>query len=257
MSTTARPIVRAIASFALALGLVACGGGEGEADKQGTDKGTPPGPMTYDVRGYVQPDMQGMFAIEHEAIDTFVDSSGAVVGMGAMSMSFPLAEGVDISGFRGGDAVRFTFDVRYEPITDFVLTSIEPLGTVDPPMRMRPAAPPGSPFRAELDARGEPSETYAVRGIIRTMPTPERPLEGFSLTHEAIPDFVNAEGEMVGMSAMTMPFPRAEGLDLADLSVGDKVEAWFAVWRNGGAMEYRTFKLIKLSPRMPLELPSE
>ena len=47
--------------------------------------------------------------------------------------------------------------------------------------------------------------------------------------HEAIPDFVDYRGEKAGMMAMVMPFGLADGLDLGDIAVGDKVEFTLAV----------------------------
>jgi len=82
---------------------------------------------------------------------------------------------------------------------------------------------------------GTPAETlarqihvYDVRGEIASMPTEENP--EISIRHEEIPDFVNAEGEIVGMRAMTMSFPLAEGVDLSGFEAGDGVLFTFETW---------------------------
>jgi Cu/Ag efflux protein CusF len=50
-----------------------------------------------------------------------------------------------------------------------------------------------------------------------------------SLRHEAIPDFSDQSGKVVGMSSMVMPFAVAPGIRLDDVRAGDKVEARIAV----------------------------
>jgi len=75
---------------------------------------------------------------------------------------------------------------------------------------------------------------YEVRGEITSLPDADNPATSLNIKHEAIPDFVDAQGETVGMDVMTMPFPPADGLDLSPFSVGDKVEVAFEVtWGPG------------------------
>jgi Cu/Ag efflux protein CusF len=50
-----------------------------------------------------------------------------------------------------------------------------------------------------------------------------------SLRHEAIPDFADQSGKVVGMSSMVMPFAVAPDVRLEDVRTGDKVEARIAV----------------------------
>lgn len=79
--------------------------------------------------------------------------------------------------------------------------------------------------------RGEPADAqqsgappvreYRVHGILEELPT--APGGQLRLRHEAIPDLIGPTGEVDGMAAMTMPFPAAEGLDLAALAAGDRV----------------------------------
>lgn len=53
--------------------------------------------------------------VRHEAIDDFVDASGAAVGMGAMVMPFDLAPSVSLDGVRPGDKVELRLAVGWSP----------------------------------------------------------------------------------------------------------------------------------------------
>ncbi|MFW5921641.1 MAG: copper-binding protein [Polyangiales bacterium] len=75
---------------------------------------------------------------------------------------------------------------------------------------------------------GEPDHTYTTRGSIEKMPS-DVPGEEIHIKHEAIDDFVNREGEVEGMNAMTMPFSPAEDVDTSKLSAGDKIRFDFEV----------------------------
>lgn len=69
-----------------------------------------------------------------------------------------------------------------------------------------------------------PAETYAMRGeIVRFAPPGEREI---AIRHEAVPDFRDASGKVVGMEAMTMPFTLAADLPkeaLSGLAPGDRI----------------------------------
>lgn len=53
------------------------------------------------------------------------------------------------------------------------------------------------------------------------------------IRHEAIDGFVDRDGKAVGMDPMSMPFPVAEGLSLADLEVGDFIRCTVEVdWQQ-------------------------
>lgn len=70
-------------------------------------------------------------------------------------------------------------------------------------------------------------ETYTVRGQIVTLP---RDNGGeIRLAHEAIIDFVAADGTVVGMDSMTMSFPLAAGPDGENLEIGDIAVGHIAV----------------------------
>lgn len=60
--------------------------------------------------------------------------------------------------------------------------------------------------------------------------TPDSPASTFKIHHEAIPNFVNGKGEVVGMNSHPMDFPNvADGIDIASLEVGRPVRFTFDV----------------------------
>jgi len=75
-----------------------------------------------------------------------------------------------------------------------------------------------------------PDGTYTVRAEVVAELDPERPEDRqLRIRHEAVPEFVGFEGEVVGMASMTMPFPVAPGVDLDGVEAGDPVEVTFEV----------------------------
>lgn len=100
--------------------------------------------------------------------------------------------------------------------------------------------PPQAPAEADLS-----TATYQVRGEIMSLPGADKSLSSLNIRHEAIPDFVDGQGKTVGMDAMNMPFPLADGLDLSDFSVGDKVQVTFEVTWGG---QHNGWEATALSP---------
>ncbi|MEM1109848.1 MAG: copper-binding protein [Planctomycetota bacterium] len=88
--------------------------------------------------------------------------------------------------------------------------------------------------------------TYQTRGEVSSLPDADKPTSGLFIRHEAIPEFKNQDGEVEGMDTMTMPFPTDDGVDLAPLSVGDKVEVTFEVFTQGGVRGYAATQIDKL-----------
>jgi len=85
------------------------------------------------------------------------------------------------------------------------------------------ARPPASPQ----------ARVYVVRGQVAQVPVPGRPGTQFIVHHEAVPDFVDKTGAVVGMESMTMYLPTAKGLSLATLQPGDKIRFDLSVdWPN-------------------------
>lgn len=62
---------------------------------------------------------------------------------------------------------------------------------------------------------------YEVRGEIAKLPDATPPQ--IWIRHEAIADFRNEQGEVVGMESMTMPFSVAPGLSLEGFAPGDRI----------------------------------
>lgn len=88
------------------------------------------------VEGRPSPEL----TVRHEAIDGFIDPSGAVVGMDSMTMPFPLADEDLAAGYSPGDLVEMTIEVDWEAQPAVVVTALEPL----PPgteLEMRRARP--------------------------------------------------------------------------------------------------------------------
>lgn len=73
----------------------------------------------YTVRGEVvklpAPGAARAMAVRHEAIDDFVDASGATVGMNAMVMTFEVAPAVSLDGVAVGDKVEVRLAVGWSP----------------------------------------------------------------------------------------------------------------------------------------------
>lgn len=89
-------------------------------------RGRGPVAATYTTRGKIEalPSASGDLSILHEPIPEFKDKDGTVVGMGTMSMPFPLAAGVSLDGLSVGDAVEFDFSVWWRPRVAYEVTRI-------------------------------------------------------------------------------------------------------------------------------------
>lgn len=105
--------------------------------------------------------------------------------------------------------------------------------------------------QAASTQRGPADQVYTVRGQIVALPDPAKPASQLQIHHEEIPNFVGAQGTVVGMKEMTMPFPLAPGVSLEGLAVGDKVEFTFDVWLKP-RMTYHLSKISKLPPETAL-----
>ncbi len=82
---------------------------------------------------------------------------------------------------------------------------------------------------------------YSVRGEIVRLPVATGPRQ-LSLRHEAIDDFADAAGKVVGMGSMVMPFDLAPGVALDGLQAGDKVEARIAVGWSPSLLQIEQLK---------------
>jgi hypothetical protein len=86
------------------------------------------------------------------------------------------------------------------------------------------APPPPAPAGARV---------YVVRGEVVRPPSPVVAGIEVLVRHEAIDDFVDAAGKVVGMDAMVMPFEVSPSAAPKDLAAGDKVEVRFSMeWKE-------------------------
>lgn len=111
---------------------------------------------------------------------------------------------------------------------------------------------PGRASGSPESAVEGPVHTYQVRGEIAALPMADDPSTELTIRHEAIDDFTDIDGDVVGMSSMTMPFPLAAGVSLAGLAVGDRVAFTLEIeWQ--GNPPYRITRIDKLPPDTALE----
>ena len=106
-------------------------------------------------------------------------------------------------------------------------------------------------------APAPPDATYTLRGEIVRLPAAAG--GELSFHHEAVPGFRDAQGRVVGMASMTMPFATAPELDLSDLAVGDRVELDFEVRWNGRGAPLRVVRIVRLAPgtRLGFDPPAQ
>ena len=100
-----------------------------------------------------------------------------------------------------------------------------------------------------------PADAYQTRGLVRQLPSPDRPGSELYVHHEAIPDFRDADGKVVGMEPMAMPFPVADPAMLDGLAAGDKIDFTFEMRWEGGKPLLVT-RLEKLPPETVLDFES-
>lgn len=109
-----------------------------------------------------------------------------------------------------------------------------------------PATPPASP------AAGEGVRTYTVRGEVVAPPSAEGGGTQVLVRHEAIDDFVDATGKVVGMAPMVMPFQVPGQVPASGFSTGDKVEIRFSMDWKGPRL--RVERIERLPPGTVLRL---
>lgn len=139
---------RRLAAAAAAALLAACGGADDGAGSGGAVE-------TYESRGVVlavpdPADPLSNLEIRHEAIDDFRSIDGEVLGMNAMRMAFPVAEGVDLTGIEPEDKVAFTLEVEWEGEPPYRVARIEEL-PAETELEFRQASPPGEPDGEPID----------------------------------------------------------------------------------------------------------
>ncbi|HEV7517538.1 MAG TPA: hypothetical protein VGR07_14650 [Thermoanaerobaculia bacterium] len=92
---------------------------------------------------------------------------------------------------------------------------------------------------------------YTVRGKVAQLPEPGNPASGFAVAHQAIDDFVDRQGEVVGMDPMTMTFALGPKVSLAGIAIEDLVELTLHVdWSATPPVRVTSVK--KLPPGTPI-----
>ena len=119
-----RALLLIVAAVAAALAASAC-------DQSGANSpsaAASPPEQIYTARGRIaelpakdQP--ASSLQIEHEPIDNFVRRDGTL-GMDSMTMPFPTSKSVSLDGLAVGDAVEFTFEVRWKSQPHVQVTKI-------------------------------------------------------------------------------------------------------------------------------------
>lgn len=71
----------------------------------------------------------------------------------------------------------------------------------------------------ETGAGHREATSYQVRGVVRAIGA-----DSLHIRHEAIPDFRDLSGEVVGMEAMSMDFALGSGVSTDGLAPGDQIE---------------------------------
>lgn len=88
----------------------------------------------------------------------------------------------------------------------------------------------GEPGEERSERSGGETRSYEARGVVRGVTDGDGATRReILIAHEEIPGFVSSTGETVGMQAMTMPFPVAEGVEVGDLEIGDRIRFRFVV----------------------------
>ena len=97
---------------------------------------------------------------------------------------------------------------------------------------------------------GATRTTYSVRGVVMQI-SPEENM--VVIHHEAIRDFIGADGRIESMPAHQMEFPLAAGVSLEGVKLSQKVQIMFEVWWAPDP-GYELTELRPLDPETPLEL---
>lgn len=87
---------------------------------------------------------------------------------------------------------------------------------------------------------------FKVKGVVKVLPKTEKEPREILVKHEAIPEYRDSDGAVVGMAAMTMPFYLAPSVKLDGIAVGDPVEMNVEV-RTKPAFKERVIALEKIA----------
>ncbi len=106
----------------------------------------------------------------------------------------------------------------------------------------------------------EPPDIYHVRAQVRRVPVPDidavpdarsNKTGEIYVRHEAIPGFKDADGRIVGMDSMSMPFPLADVSLVAGIEAGDKIEMELEVsWHGGNPLKVTAIERLPARTRL-------
>jgi len=101
--------------------------------------------------------------------------------------------------------------------------------------------------KAPVTTKSADAREYTVRGTVVQVMDPRVGHE-IMIAHDAIPGFLDAEGETTLMPPMTMPFTVARDVNLAGLTRGTPVEFTLQVdWNGSPPMQITAIKVIPVA----------
>ena len=122
-------------------------------------------PESYRVRAQVRQvpaldDPRGEIVVRHEAIPSFKNEEGEIVGMDTMSMPFPLADPALVAGLAPGDRIVMDIEVSWHGGNPLEVTAIDKL-------------PEGTRLDFEAGAEDEAPEAEATEPAMHHAETAE------------------------------------------------------------------------------------
>jgi hypothetical protein len=102
-----------------------------------------------------------------------------------------------------------------------------------------------------------PDQTYRIRGQVTALPNP--PKQALRLHHEAIPDFIGADGKVQGMDEMEMEFPYlAPSARLDSIALNDAVEATMEIrWKSQPRFVLTSIRKLPTGTHLSITLSNE
>lgn len=109
---------------------------------------------------------------------------------------------------------------------------------------------------SDSEVGGPDPAVYDVRGVVRQIRQVGDGKTQLSILHEAIPDFVGINGDVVGMKSMTMPFTVADSVDLTDIEPGSRVQIELSVdWNRSEPALILSIELLPEDAALSFETP--
>lgn len=99
--------------------------------------------------------------------------------------------------------------------------------------------------------KGGEAPAYEVKGEIVQLQVPGTEGAGervVMIRHEAVPDFKNDKGEVIGMESMTMGFRAEESVSTEGLAEGDRVNFRFESRWNDGTPKFYLKEITQAGP---------